>query len=351
MPDGDPDLERRLDAMFASARPRAGFEGELWTRLERRQPWRRRLAAAFSPWVRLAPAVATVLVLVLAGGWLAQNFHPAGGGASTASSAGAGGAAKAGAFGALPRPAGGAILARTPAAALRGPALSQPATATAPATDGVGVAMPLLPALAPVYRYDEPTPAARADAARRLSDRTGLVVRVDPSRAAEGVEPRFVFDGAVRGIAAPTLAAAADDFLDRHQLRPAFVTEVRVEALAGTVTYVRQFGGAGSPAPQVRPAGGPAGLEVRFRAGTVIEASGPLDLPLATADYPLLSAPAILAAAATGSARFDHAELVYVLVFAGGHGYYEPAVLFTGAALKVIVPAIDPAFFAIAARP
>jgi len=45
----DPDLERRLEAMFASARPRPGFEDDLWRRIEARRPWHQRLGLRFQP--------------------------------------------------------------------------------------------------------------------------------------------------------------------------------------------------------------------------------------------------------------------------------------------------------------
>jgi hypothetical protein len=49
-------------------------------------------------------------------------------------------------------------------------------------------------------------------------------------------------------------------------------------------------------------------------------------------------------------ARLDHAEVVYVLVPAGDHSFYEPAFLFTGTLQSggqsytkhVLIPAVDP---------
>jgi len=61
----DPDLERRLEAMFASARPRTGFEEDLWRRIEARRPWHQRLGRRFQPALRYAPALATLLVVAL----------------------------------------------------------------------------------------------------------------------------------------------------------------------------------------------------------------------------------------------------------------------------------------------
>src|SRR5947209_19958345 len=91
----DSELERRLEAMFASARPRADFEDQLWKQLQARRPWPRRLYGWLVVPAHLAPALAA-LVVVAGVGWLATNLHPAG--TSTASSPSAGSAA-------LPRPA------------------------------------------------------------------------------------------------------------------------------------------------------------------------------------------------------------------------------------------------------
>ena len=49
-------------------------------------------------------------------------------------------------------------------------------------------------------------------------------------------------------------------------------------------------------------------------------------------------------------AKLDQAELVYVLVPAGDHSFYEPAILFSGSqkvngqtvVTHVLVPAVDP---------
>jgi hypothetical protein len=81
-------------------------------------------------------------------------------------------------------------------------------------------------------------------------------------------------------------------------------------------------------------------------AGASVSVRGPLDLPLASAPYPLRSATDALAAAnvhqGTSGATFDRAELVYVLVVSGGHGYYEPELLLTGSAGVVLAPVIAP---------
>src|ERR1700694_420831 len=85
----DPDLERRLEAMFASTRPRPGFEDELWRRIEARRPWHQRLGRRFQPALRYAPALATLLVVALGVTWFANSFHGSVTGSPSATSAGA----------------------------------------------------------------------------------------------------------------------------------------------------------------------------------------------------------------------------------------------------------------------
>src|SRR5437588_11497282 len=103
--DEDRDLDRRLEAMYGSARPRAGYEDELWKRIQARRPWRRRLAAWLQPGLRLAPALAVVLVVALGVGFFATRVHPQVGTTTSFSSGGGGtaGGVRAGpGFGVLP---------------------------------------------------------------------------------------------------------------------------------------------------------------------------------------------------------------------------------------------------------
>src|ERR1700730_4144955 len=182
----DPDLERRLEAMFGSARPRRGFADDLWRRIEARRPWHQRLGLRLPPALRYAPALATLLVVAFGVTWLAGNIHRGQTGAGSATSAGAPAfgnqKALAPSFGALPP------LARTGGASVP----AQQATTGADAAAGARFSgtLPSLPVELPVYRYDEPTPAdlARIDAA--LQAQTGLVaIGVTQSDAARGVEP------------------------------------------------------------------------------------------------------------------------------------------------------------------
>src|SRR5437016_872615 len=153
----DPEVQRRLDAMFASVRPGKGFEDELWQRIQRQQPWHRRALAwlAESSAVRYTPAVAGILVVLVGGGWLLSQFHPSIG----ASTAGGGAASIAAApytanFGVLPRPAG-ALNHGAPA-----PKSTESNGVNSDLSGGPVYFTGQLPAVtgeAPVFRYDDPT--------------------------------------------------------------------------------------------------------------------------------------------------------------------------------------------------
>ena len=113
---------------------------------------------------------------------------------------------------------------------------------------------------------------------------------------------------------------------------------------------------------QVDQAGAHAGADVAVRPDRkVVRATVPLKLPLQSSAYPSRTAQgvaqdAVLVAPATSIAltpvpqvQLSHADLVYVAMQAGGYGYFEPAILFTGAFTlggtqyekRVLVPALD----------
>jgi len=111
-------LQRQLDDAFETTRPRAGFEDELWTKMQARRPAGTRLRDAWMgliqgirevPAVPMA-AVAAVLVVVLGASVLVYSgLGRGGGGASTANLNSRSGAQPAslsspGAFGQLPSP-------------------------------------------------------------------------------------------------------------------------------------------------------------------------------------------------------------------------------------------------------
>jgi hypothetical protein len=343
----DPDLERRLEAMFHSARPRRGFEEDLWQRIDARRPWHQRLGRRLRPAVRYAPALATILVVSLGITWLAGNFHGSGAGSGTSTtSAGApaysgGEKSAAPAFGVLPRIATGAQ-----------PSLAAPqaSAANADATAGLSFSgtLPSLPSELPVYRYDEPAAGDRARIAAALQAQSGLAaIAVTASDAARGLEPQFVFNAPAPSGSQGGVDQAANAFLAAHNLVPRFAFQLTQASSGNQVIYGRVFDGPAGPIRQVRPDGGVAGLTIDITGGTV-SGRGPLDLPLTTASYPARPAADALTAAhvrlGSGAAALDHAELVYVLVVAGGHGYYEPELHLTGPGSSVLAPVVAQAW-------
>lgn len=335
----DPELERRLEAMFSSARPRRGFEDELWQRIEARRPWQQRLGLWFRPALRFAPALATLLVVALGATWLAGNFHGAG---STASTTSAGAPAfgnqkaLAPALGVLPALAPGAERSATAPQATAGAADTRPAFS-------FSGTLPSLPPVLPVYRYDEPTAAFRAARADTLKAQTGLPVVVTGSDATRGEEPQFILNGPTPTGSQGAAAATANAFLASHNLTPRFAFQLSVAASDRQVVYGRLFDGPAGPIRQVHADGTAAGLTIDL-AGDLVTARGPLDLPFTSAPYPTRSAAESLAAVnvhqGSGAAALDRAELVYVLVVSGGHGYYEPELLFTGPGGVVLAPVV-----------
>jgi hypothetical protein len=336
----DPDLERRLEAMFASARPRHGFEDDLWRRIEARRPRYQRLGLRFQPALRYAPALATLLVVALGVTWLAGSFRGGAGSAGSTTSAGAPAFGNqktlAPAFGVLPPLApGGSRAATAPQASSAG--------ADTIAGSGFSGTLPALPSELPVYRYDEPTSADRARIGAGLQAQTGLAaIGVSPSDGGRGLEPQYVFNAPAPSGAPGDPAAAANAFIASHNLTPHFAFQLSVSG-SSQVVYGRVFDGPGGSIRQVRQDGSPAGLIVDLSGGSV-SARGPLPLTLTIAPYSLRSATDALAAVdvrqATGGAAFDRAELVYVVVVSGGHGYYEPALLLTGPGGVKLAPVI-----------
>lgn len=298
------ELERRLDAMYGSIRPRAGFEADLWARLEARRPWYRRLGALRGPALILAP---TLAVLLLVGGFVflltGPGFHggAAGGGASTASSQSA-----APAFGKLPAPPGTQV-----------PLTGQAGASSKTASNYAG-AVPALPASALVYR-------------QQLTGETRFTI------AASGTQPP-----------ASDPVVAAKDFLARNSALPSYPYQITLDG--SDVVFSRQFQVGAGQARLVTADGRPYGVRVTVENGRATGASGPVDQPLAEAAYPLRSAGQALAQlpAPAGDQRspaLTSAEVVYVVVPAGGFVYYEPALLFTGGGgISTLQPAVAPQF-------
>lgn len=382
-------LQRQLDDAFETTRPRVGFDDELWLRVQSSRPAPRRLRdalAAFWQGLRAVPAVpasAIALVLVVALGvgiYTLSGVGGRGGGGANAgpesASAPYAGSGTADTFGRLPSP----IFAASP----QPPKNSvQPNAASAAVRYTWTGTFTLTITTAPVFRYNEPT---RTDA-DQFASALGAVLRERPSgflgsySAADytlkvrGTLPSpqaspayFIFSG----LNLPPVDAAggfeqlADVFLAQHSLAPQWPYTVTVDTSGNPVKviYERQF-----PVPGYGPAylldfnGNRYGAEVDLDGNRPVLASGMLPVGMDVADYRVIGAnDAIAAATATTSAsaqpvasaaptvQLNHAELVYVLVPAGDHSFYEPAFLFTGTeqsggqslARQVLVAAVDP---------
>jgi hypothetical protein len=386
-------LERQLDDAFETTRPRAGFEDELWLRVQSSRPAPRRFRdamAAFWSGVREVPAVpatATALVLIVAigvGVVAVNGVGRGGGGASTAESVNheappAAGQYIAGNFGRVPTPfLGGAPKAITPggqASLPQGAEFAGPVQLTWTGTLNVDATT------APVFRYREPSTsdadqfasALGAVLRNRPSGFLGMYGAADYTLKVRGTltspassPAYFIFSGlnlpAIDAAGGPQ--AISDVFLAQHSLQPQWQYAVQVDATGDPVkvVYQRQFYvPAYGSAYLIDFNGNRYGLEVDLSGGDrPVIASGLLPLSLEVANYQLISA-ADAIQAATGSstpstsgsaptAKLDHAELVYVLVPAGDHSFYEPAFLFTGTVQSggqtytkhVLVPAVAP---------
>jgi hypothetical protein len=232
---------------------------------------------------------------------------------------------------------------------------------------------------APVFRYFEPSAATADQFAASLGASpvsrpggylgsyasTGLQVVVRGSNQAPPLEPFFNLYPAMQ--APPTSGSAqvdvADSYLAALSLAPAWPYTIATDTAGGEtrVRYLRQFVvPTYGPAYQVDSNGERYGLQVDVKGGRPVAVAGPLSLGLDSADYPIISSDQAVKealASATGPAGaanvptvdLNKAELVYDLVVAGDHSFYEPAILFSGTfsveghtyTKRVLVPAID----------
>jgi hypothetical protein len=401
MSDEDRDLEalqRQLDDAFETTRPRAGFEDDLWSRMQARRPlWAqvRDFFAGLLASVRRVPAapaatVAVVLVLAIGIGILSlRGPGRGGGGASTATSRDAGTApfaGGAGAFGRLPAPALQPV-----SAADTGPKTVTPSGLAAGQS---AVTLYFGPAhlewagqfnvqvtSAPVYRYAEPTTATADQFAASLGasrqtgleglaplgsySGTGFVLGVSGTSQSPLREPFFFLtpDRSTLPAPGPTATDTANAFLAAHHLVPAwpYVAVIVQSADVVRVLYLRQFAVQGvGQAYMVDGVGERHGLEVDLRGGQPLQVGAPLPVSLDAADYPVISAAlavqSALKSSPTGPAsiepiatvRLTTVELVYALAIAGDHSFYEPAFLFSGTFTnngvtyikRVLVPAV-----------
>jgi hypothetical protein len=387
-------LQRQLDDAFETTRPRAGFEDELWTRMQARRPAGTRLRDAWLgliqgirevPAVPMA-AVAAVLVVLIGAGILTFSGLRLGGGSSSATSglsAGQYAPQASRAFGRLPSP----VLApgSSPKAAN---GATQPST-TSPNADYAGpVALTWTGKLvlnfstAPVFRYQEPSTNTADQFATSLGaillsrpagylgsyETTDFNIRVRGTIQSPAREPTFnilpiTSVGSIDAAGGPADVALV--FLAERSLAPTwqYTSEAVVSADLTKVTLLRQFGVSGyGYAYLVDGSGERYGLEVDLKSNNrPTEAIGPLPLSLEAASYPIISAdeavrsalassPPGAGPANTPTVALTSAELVYSLVVAGSHSFYEPAILFSGSFTvngttyikRILVPAVDP---------
>jgi hypothetical protein len=393
-------LQRQLDDAFETTRPRAGFEDDLWSRMQARRPVSAQVRDFFAGLlaavrrVPAAPAAAVAVVLVLAIGIGIVSLRGPGGGAGSATSresgTGAGAAAGSGAFGRLPAPALQPVstadtLPKT--AGPTGPLAGQSAAGLyfGPANLVWAGHANIRVTSAPVYRYAEPTAATADQFASTLgaSRQTGLegtaplgsytgsgfVLGVAGTSQSPLREPFFFLtpDRSTLPPPGPTATKTADAFLAAHNLLPAWPYVVATVTVPSAdvvrVLYLRQFAVQGvGQTYMVDGVGERHGLEVDLRGGQPLQAAGPLPVTLDTADYPIISAAqavkSALASSPAGPAfieptptvRLTTVELVYALAVAGDHSFYEPAFLFSGTFThngvtyveRVLVPAVAP---------
>jgi hypothetical protein len=381
-------LQRQLDDAFQTTRPRPAFEDELWLRMQARRPIWLRLRDVLSGLIeglREAPAVPSaavaivLIVLVGAGIVTLSNLH-SGGGASLATGSSQYGTGNAPTTtGAEPLPA--------PKLAQVAPSpnsTTAPASAAAnslyfgPATLSWTGRLDVTATNLPVFRYQEPT---RADA-DTFAASLGATPAGQPSPGALGKYsgPNFVL--VVSGTTAqpanePTYrltdvfaspgtdpVAVATAYLVAHNLLPPWPYQIAVQNTADSVhvRFLRSFDLPQGQATLVNGAGEPYGIDVDLTARKLgaVE-TGPLPLNLMPISYPIISADQAARSAVASSApagagtpvvRLTKAELVYTLVTAGDHSFYEPAFLFSGTftdhgvmrVMRVLVPAVEPAF-------
>ncbi len=391
-------LQRELDDAFETTRPRSGFDDELWLRMQSRRPFWTRLRdalAGLAQGVREVPAVplasvAAVLVVVIGVGLFA--FSGIGRGGRTSSTAGqlslnAGGGANVpssvGTYGRLPSPhftpggAGKAAVPNQAAPALAANAYAGPVTLTWAGQLNITIGT------APVFRYSEPSTVAADQFAsslgaaleRRPAGFLGLYTASDYTLTVRGTvqsPPEGPAYFILSAASMPDVAAAgaqpadiAELFLAEHSLAPQWPYTSVVDGTSDQlkVHFLRQFAAPGyGLAYLVDAAGNRYGLEVDLNGNRPVLAFGPLPVNIDSAPYPIISAdkavrlalasspPAAGGATPAVNVQLTSAELVYTLVAAGDHSFYEPAFLFSGTfqvngvtyEKRALVPAIDP---------
>ena len=389
-------LQRQLDDAFETTRPRTGFEDELWLRMQSSRPARSRLRDALSgllQGIREVPAVpagvvAVLLVVVIGVGTVALSGLGRGGGGATSSTQG----------GNLSAPDAGQLYAgnfgRLPSPVFNNGAKSSTTTQPNTVQGASGYFGPVqltwtgkfdLPiSTAPVFRYREPS----INDADQFASALGAVLRTRPDgflgsyqasdytlkvrgtvQSPPSSPAYFIFSS----LSMPPVEAAgatpqdlADIFLAQHSLQPQWTYTVVVDSSSDPVKvrYQRQFQAPGYGAAYLVDINGERyGLEVDLSANRPVLASGLLPMSSEEANYKVVSSGDAISAALALSApaqsapatplptvQLNQAELVYVLVPAGNHSFYEPAFMFSGMlqvngqtyVKRILVPAIDP---------
>ena len=389
-------LQRQLDDAFETTRPRAGFEDELWTKMQAHRPAGTRLRDAWTGFVqaiREAPAVpiaavAAVLVVVIGAGALLSSGvgHPGGSASSVSSNQEApqaGALTSFGAFGRLPSQS----LAANPRSPVGTVAPVGPVAQPAPAAGYAGpVALTWTGKLvlnmgsAPVFRYQEPSTNTADQFATSLGavllsrpasylgayETTDFSVRVRGTVESPASEPTFIMLPIASIPTVDTTGGPADAalvFLASHSLAPSwqYTSGSVVVNDVTKVTLYRQFGVTGyGYAYLVDGAGDRYGMEIDLTSNRPTSVTGPLPISMESAPYPIISADeavrlALASSAPAGgssvpTATLTSAELVYSVVVAGDHSFYEPSILFSGTftvngtqyVKRVMVPAVDP---------
>jgi len=385
-------LQRELDDAFATTRPRAGFDDELWLRMQAKRPLSTRLRDAFAglvqglrdvPAVPIA-AVAGALVVVLGVGIFAYSGLGRGGGGAATSASVPGNDTRgntslsAGGFGPVPAPG----ISATPKGFEQAPTAGQASREYAgPATFVWSGNFDVAVSTAPVYRYQEPSTNAADQFATALGaalqnrpqgllgsySATTYTLKVRSTVQSPPLSPAYFI---LANLSMPEVDAAgagpqdlAAIFLAEHSLLPQWTYTVSVDSTGNPVkvVYERELDVPGYGGAHLVDSNGVRyGLEVDLNGRRPVIVQGLLPLSLDNASYRIISADqAIRAATApnlsgTGapvpSIQLTKVELVYVLATAGDHSFYEPAFLFSGTVningatmtRHVLIPALDP---------
>jgi hypothetical protein len=392
-------LQRQLDDAFQTTRPRPAFEDELWLRMQARRPVWQRLRdglAAVVGGIREAPtvpsaAVAILLIVLLGAGiFTLSGLHPSGGASSLATGTSQDGGRSLQpnampAFGRLP----------APVAAPKGSSSGTPPPYTQYGTSGPNVYfgpaaltwvghLEVTATNLPVFRYNEPTPAAADQFAASVGaapsgqvapgglgmySGQNFTLVVTGSAVQPAHEPSFNLSD-LKSLAASSggdPVAVATAYLAAHSLIPTwpYQTEVQTNGATVRVRFLRSFELlAQGQAGLVDSAGERYGIEVDTAAGVsgAFE-TGPLPLSLDSVNYSIVNSNQAVQSALASSAttagvtplpavRLTNAELVYTLAYAGDHSFYEPAFLFSGTftvrgstyVKRILVPAVVPSF-------